>query len=144
MRDEWNSTLIDRQIDIKITVNDNDASLKAYEIDLDCIFNNLIINSTEAFKRSGFSGERQITIEIRDHENTILFIYKDSGPGLSPDIKDPDEIFIANYSTKINKQGQQVGTGLGMWLVKKTIEEYSGSVKIKKTQGFVLEMEIKK
>ena len=31
-----------------------------------------------------------------------------------------------------------------MWLVKKTIEEYSGSVKIKKTQGFVLEMEIKK
>lgn len=144
LRDEWNSTLIDRQIDIKITVNDNDASLKAYEIDLDCIFNNLIINSTEAFKRSGFSGERQITIEIRDHENTILFIYKDSGPGLSPDIKDPDEIFIANYSTKINKQGQQVGTGLGMWLVKKTIEEYSGSVKIKKTQGFVLEMEIKK
>ena len=144
LRDEWNSTLADRQININISINENTATLKAYEIDLDCIFNNLIINSTEAFKRSGFSGHRDITITITDKSDSISFKYSDSGPGLSPDIKNPNDIFIANYSTKVNKQGQQIGTGLGMWLVHKTIEEYFGTIDIVKSNGFSIEMEIKK
>jgi len=144
LREEWNSTLIDRQVKIHISTNDDSASLKAYEIDLDCIFNNLIINSTEAFKRDGFSGERNIHIGVIDELESITFKYSDSGPGLSSDIKNPNDIFTATYTTKVNKQGQQVGTGLGMWLVNKTIEEYAGNINIRKANGFSLDMEIKK
>lgn len=142
--EEWNSTLTDRQIYISVSIDDEAASLRAYEIDLDCIFNNLIINSTEAFKRNGFSDSRNIHISVESSTAKIVITYSDSGPGLSKDIKDPNDIFVANYSTKVNKQGQQIGTGLGMWLVNKTIEEYSGNVKIIDSTGFMLRMEMKK
>lgn len=142
--EEWNSTLTDRQIRISVSINDDAASLRAYEIDLDCIFNNLIINSTEAFKRNGFSDSRNIHINVESNNANVVITYSDSGPGLSKDITDPNDIFVANYSTKVNKQGQQIGTGLGMWLVSKTIEEYSGNVKIIDSTGFTLRMEINK
>lgn len=142
--EEWNNTLTDRQIQISVSINDESAFLRAYEIDLDCIFNNLIINSTEAFKRSGFSDSRNIHIDVESNETSVIFTYSDSGPGLSKDIKNPNDIFIANFSTKVNKLGQQIGTGLGMWLVSKTIEEYSGNVKVIDSVGFSLKMEIKR
>lgn len=145
LREEWNSTLIDRQINLKISTSSNTLSVTAYEIDLDCIFNNLIINSTEAFKRIGFRGERNITISAIRTSTSILFKYRDTGPGLSPDIKNPPDIFIATYSTKVDKHGVQIGTGLGMWLVKKTIDEYNGTISIlsgESQTGFAVDMEI--
>ncbi|UST59639.1 ATP-binding protein [Pseudomonas moraviensis] len=142
--EEWNSTLTDRQIRISVSIDDTAVSLRAYEIDLDCIFNNLIINSTEAFKRNGFSDSRNIHINVESNDARVVITYSDSGPGLSKDITDPNDIFVANYSTKVNKQGQQIGTGLGMWLVSKTIEEYSGNVEIINSTGFRLRMEINK
>lgn len=142
LREEWNSTLIDRQIELSVSTCSEELSLKAYEIDLDCIFNNLIINSTEAFKRSGFSGARKINIYALETTNGLAFKYSDSGPGLSVDIKNPDDIFTATFTTKIDKQGTQTGTGLGMWLVQKTLEEYKGKASIIPSDGFAIDMEV--
>lgn len=142
LRDEWLSTLAERQVDIAVDVANKNLSLRAYEIDLDCIFNNLIINSADAFKRAGFAGERKINISAQELGNKVSFAYSDSGPGLSKDIANPMDIFKPTFTTKRNNLGEEVGTGLGMWLIEKTIEEYSGSVKLKEASGFSLSLEM--
>lgn len=143
LSEEWNTTLADRQITIK-TETDNTASIKAYEIDLDCIFNNLIINSNDAFKRRGFNGQRNIEI-ITSHTDThILVNYKDSGPGISTNIKNVQDIFKPAFTTKVNNVGEAIGTGLGMWLIQKTLDEYAGKALIASGPGFSLQMELKK
>ncbi|MGN5190684.1 ATP-binding protein [Aeromonas veronii] len=143
LRDEWGATLDERQVTFNVFVDENIISMKAYEIDLDCIFNNLIINSADAFKRNGFSGERKIQIEAMSNSTHIIFEYKDTGPGLSADILVPTDIFKPTFTTKTNNLGEQIGTGLGMWLVEKTVEEYSGKVVLNRSTGFSITMELK-
>jgi signal transduction histidine kinase len=142
LRIEWLSTLVDRQIDIKIDGVRADLTLRAYEIDLDCVFNNLIINSADAFKRAGFSGERKITISAQAKKDKVSFLYHDTGPGLSKDIVDPTDIFKPTFTTKKNSLGEEIGTGLGMWLIEKTVDEYAGSAKLVDGAGFSLILEM--
>lgn len=142
LRDEWNSTLIERQVDLKVSVESSDLSIRAYEIDLDCIFNNLIINSADAFKRPGYAGIREIKIIAYVVDGKLGFSYQDTGPGLAVSIMDPSDIFKPTFTTKINSAGEEVGTGLGMWLVEKTLEEYCGSAEIVLGGGFSLKMEM--
>ena len=142
LRDEWNSTLLERQVELFVATESSDVSIRAYEIDLDCIFNNLIINSADAFKRPGFSGHREINIFVRVVNSKLTFSYKDTGPGLAESIADPVDIFKPTFTTKMNSAGEEVGTGLGMWLVEKTLEEYGGSAKVISDVGFSIEMEM--
>ena len=143
LRDEWSSTLSERQVSFQVDVVDSSISLMAYEIDLDCIFNNLIINSADAFKRPGFSGKRAIIIGSKAAGGKVSFSYKDTGPGLSDDIQNPQDIFRPTFTTKTNSLGEEVGTGLGMWLIQKTIEEYGGAAHLGKVEGFSISMELK-
>lgn len=142
LRDEWQSTLLDRQIVINVSVASKNLSIRAYEIDLDCIFNNLIINSADAFKRAGFSGNRNIEINAISRNGKIAFTYTDTGPGLSNDIIEPSDIFKPTFTTKKNNLGEEIGTGLGMWLIEKTVEEYSGSAKLIPNAGFSIILEM--
>ncbi|MCG7323843.1 ATP-binding protein [Achromobacter sp. ACRQX] len=142
LREEWSGTLIERQVHVNVDAPDETMSLRAYEIDLDCIFNNLIINSLDAFKRTGFDAEREILISANRVGPKLLLTYRDSGPGLSPSIRDPYDIFKPTFTTKVNSQGEEVGTGLGMWLVSKTVDEYGGKITYVKGKGFQLQMEI--
>lgn len=144
LRDEWNSTLIERQTVFEVAFSSDDLAIRCYEIDLDCIFNNLIINSVDAFKRPGFFGDRMIRIHAGSSVDGVLFTYRDSGPGLSPSIINPLDIFKPTFTTKKNKLGQDIGTGLGMWLVKKTLDEYSGNAELVAGNGFSLKLELKK
>ena len=142
LRDEWQSTLSDRQININVNVTSQSLSIRAYEIDLDCIFNNLIINSADAFKRAGFSGDRNILITAKSKSNKVVFTYTDTGPGLSKDIMEPSDIFKPTFTTKKNSLGEEIGTGLGMWLIEKTVEEYAGSATLENNAGFSIILEM--
>lgn len=142
LRDEWNNTLEERQVKLTVDVAEASLSIRAYEIDLDCIFNNLIINSADAFKRTGFSGIRNINIHARSGSSNVVFTYSDSGPGLHPDIVDPKNIFKPTFTTKKNSLGEETGTGLGMWLLEKTLDEYNGKAALGVGPGFTLVMEM--
>ncbi|MGA4635324.1 ATP-binding protein [Pseudomonas solani] len=142
LRDEWSSTLAERQVELTVAVEGVDICIRAYEIDLDCIFNNLIINSADAFKRPGFSGCRGISILVGLTDGKLILSYQDTGPGLAGSIVDPVDIFKPTFTTKINSAGEEIGTGLGMWLVEKTLEEYGGAAKIISTSGFSIVMEM--
>ena len=123
---------------VNLTINTGiwtEVMWRGFTIDLDSIFNNLIVNSTEAFKRLDFKGkERDITIStnslLENNKDFIEIIYEDSGPGIERGIRNVNKIFEFNFSTKRDADGTSIGTGLGMWIVESIINEYKGEVEI--------------
>jgi signal transduction histidine kinase len=45
------------------------------------------------------------------------------------------------FTTKIDRSGNETGTGLGMWIVKNTVDDYKGEIEIiKKRPGFKIKI----
>lgn len=131
----WSPLLSRRNIKLIIEKrNFLDVRFKGHEIDLDGIYNNLIVNSVDAFKRNDSDSIREIKISFQVNFSDklgISSIYEDSGPGLLEEIIDPNKIFQPFYTTKRDeKTGEKIGTGLGMWIVKSNVDEYDGDVEI--------------
>ena len=137
---EWIETLDERETSLQVIDNTSNYHLRAFEIDLDYIFNNLLINSLDAFMQSSDAIEREIKITLNDVDEGLKLIYTDLGPGLSKDISDPQDIFEPTFTTKRDKNGKEVGTGMGMWLIAKTLEEYKATATINSPKkGFEIE-----
>ena len=137
----WGRLLLDRSIKLNIPLENNYCIFRAFHIDLDSIFTNLIANSIDAFKEEGSSKNRIIDISWKVLEENLIMSYKDSGCGLSDDYKDPYVIFNAFETTKRDKYGNKIGTGLGMWLVKNIVDDYNGKTTLLKPEtGFQLEI----
>ena len=137
LHDAWNGLFAARGI--RFIYNDVAcASMRVYEIDLDSIFYNLFSNSVEAFIRSKEDREREIKVAVRLSTRNLILTYQDSGPGLSEDIVNPDDIFKPLFTTKRNiVTGEELGTGLGMWIVKLIAEDNDARVTIlKPMKGF--------
>lgn len=131
----WTPLLSRRNIKLIVDKgNFIDVRFKGHEIDLDGIFNNLIVNSVDAFKRGDSSSIREIKIKFSINFNEklgISTIYEDSGPGLLNEILEPNKIFQPFFTTKRDeKTGEKTGTGLGMWIVKSNIDGYDGDIEI--------------
>lgn len=131
----WTPLLSRRNIKLQIHKgNFSEVRFKGHEIDLDGIFNNLIVNSVDAFKRddSGTTREIKISFSVNFSDKVgISSVYEDTGPGLLEEIVDPNVIFQPFYTTKRDDTtGEKIGTGLGMWIVKSTIDEYDGAIEI--------------
>lgn len=128
---QWQNLINANGIVIHFTPRLNDETFTFSEIEFNSVFDNLIVNSVDAFSRPGFKGEKQIFINLTDNDNSIIVEYKDTGPGLIESYrKEPYKILEFNESSKINKDGDQEGTGVGMWIVKNTVNEYHGTLKI--------------
>jgi len=144
----WTTTLQERSISLEIECAD-DLNLRAFEIDFDSIFINLLSNSIDAFslpiKRE--SKTRNIAIQCKDEDDFIIINYIDNGPGLSKDITNPQDIFKPMFTTKKEQSsGDDTGTGLGMWIIKSSIDEYDGKIQILNllNSGFGVRIQIPK
>ncbi|WP_281172365.1 ATP-binding protein [Halonatronum saccharophilum] len=67
---------------------------------------------------------------MEEKNNKLYILYEDTGPGLSKNIGNPYKIFEPFFTTKRNEVGKKIGTGIGMWIVETTIEEYKGEIEI--------------
>ena len=109
----------------------NNLKIRAFEIDFDSIFYNLFSNSIEAFIRLRENRERIISINFEVTNESVVCEYRDSGPGLSPDIVNPEDILKPMYTTKRSKlTGEEIGTGLGMWIVKLVAEDNDATINL--------------
>lgn len=123
---DWQTVFEDRGI-ILDTSEIEDLDMRVFEIDIDSVFNNMLVNSIDAFIISKDDRERIVKIKVSSNSKEIVIDYNDNGPGLSTDITEPDKIFQPLFTTRRNKQtGEEEGTGLGMWLVKSIVEENDG------------------
>lgn len=129
-RNDWQTVLENRGIELDIS-KIADMDLRVYEIDIDSIFNNLFVNSIDAFNISTINRDRKISISVQDSSKEIVINYFDNGPGLSKDIEKPEVIFEPLFTTKRNAlTGEEEGTGLGLWIVKSIVEENDGTTKL--------------
>lgn len=111
----FENRLKDRDITLLNTVNKIEIS--ADEHKLNQVFLNLIDNSIDAINKNG---EIEISSAINEGSKQIKIFIKDSGIGINPDIK----IFEPFISTKSS------GTGLGLSVSQKIIEQHKGSIKL--------------
>lgn len=85
---------------------------------------------------------RRISITIEADEEKLYIHYLDNGHGLSEGFKsNPYEIFKYGATSKYDAKGNQIGTGLGMYIVASSVNEYQGTYTITKiTDGFGLDV----
>ncbi len=112
---------------IKVIKNTNDKFIEGDEDQLNRVMINLIKNSEEALedlkqKDPNFKGN--IDIEIDSNNDYIIFRIHDNGSG----IRDAKKAMTPYFTTK------KTGTGLGLPIVTKIINEHNGSFSIKKNK----------
>jgi signal transduction histidine kinase len=141
----WKKVFENRNVSIEIKKQVRKAySFKAFEMDLNTVFNNLISNSIDSFNSLKTIRERKISISYGIVKNNIQIIYSDNGGGI-PKVftKDKDKIFLPFTTSKKDRAGNDIGTGLGMYLVKNVISDNNGSVEIMESKlGFQLKIEL--
>lgn len=134
--------LIRKKVDITVITDNNKAVKRIFETDFDSIIYNLIINSIESFENTQCDN-RKITITL-EADDSFHIHYMDNGHGLSEAFQsEPYEIFKYGTTSKFASNGKQVGTGLGMFIVASSINEYNGTYTITKIKnGFGLDITI--
>lgn len=143
LKNDWAKLLSDRNI--KFVIKDNTINEKydfrGFEMDLNTVFGNLINNSIDSFKRLKEIRDKNIELVVSLKENNLEFVYTDDGVGLSDIFEDADEIFLPFTTSKKNRKGEDIGTGLGMYLAKNTVDDYNGTIDVLKVEkGFCIKI----
>lgn len=109
-------------------------------VDMYIILNNFILNSAW-FLEQEHNNRREISFRLKEKDDGLHFIMENNGPVLAEKYRDnPDRIFELGETSKEGK-----GTGLGLWVVKETVERNDGTISVmEKQDGFGLEIVWKK
>jgi signal transduction histidine kinase len=136
----WTRLFKERNISFSVRYKKTDEELlrlKISEVDLDTIFDNLIANSIEAFQQDNFNGSQKISIVLTILQNGLKILYKDSGPGINKSYSNIYDILNPFETSKKDDLGNDIGTGLGMWLVKTAVDTNKGQLEIHRpSSGF--------
>lgn len=112
-----------RSVDIGIEA-EAEVFVSAKRDRLTRIWLNLLMNSIEAMENRGI-----IKIRVRGEGGMAIFEFEDNGPGIPEPIR--EMVWQPFFTTKSADQG----TGLGLPIVKETIEEMGGSVRLESRPG---------
>ncbi|MCQ4808264.1 ATP-binding protein, partial [Intestinimonas massiliensis] len=74
---------------------------------------------------------KEITLTITREENGFVIHYADTGWGLVEKYKThPERILEAFETSRATGDEEEEGTGMGMWIVNRTVSEYHGSLSL--------------
>lgn len=134
-----------KKVNIELLIDENIFERRLFEADFDSIIYNLIINSIESFEHASCT-YRKITIKTESTDDEFIIRYQDNGAGLSEVfVSEPHKIFEYGTTSKYDKDGNQLGTGLGMYIFASSVLEYKGNYVLTKTQnGFGIDVFIPK
>lgn len=123
---------------VKLIFNcDENIVFRCFAFDIENIISNLISNSLASFDREGEKAleKKEIYLNINKKEEGFILYYEDTGWGLSDKYKKrPDLIMDAFESDKSSSVSEEDGTGMGMWIVKRTVLEYNGDIDLNKNK----------
>ncbi|MBS1122869.1 MAG: Sensor protein, partial [Deltaproteobacteria bacterium] len=86
------------------------------------LITNLILNAAQAIDTGGI--DHEIAISTRTDRDLVMIGVEDSGPGIPPELH--ERVFDPYFTTKPS----DVGTGLGLALVRKIAQHHGGSVRV--------------
>ena len=133
----WNDILNKSGTDL-IYECDSDIELWCFEFDIENIISNLIANSLASFDQEMDRKleKREINLNIYGFKTGLSMDYKDSGWGLIPKYKKRPELILEPFESGHHFDGEDEddGTGMGMWIVNRTISEYNGVIDLSENQ----------
>lgn len=143
----WDEILEKNGVTLDYFCEEN-IEFRCFEFDIENIISNLISNSMVSFDREmeAILEKRKIILRISTLENGFLLDYKDTGWGLVPKYKERPEIILEAFESSRNSIGdEEDGTGMGMWIVNRTVLEYNGSIDLSENRrtekGFYIKIQ---
>lgn len=136
---KWQLMLEDKHITIRPGIFEKrktSDNVKMSIVDLYIILNNFLLNAAW-FLEQEHNPQREIWFELYNQGEDICFLMENNGPTLSEKYKEnPDKIFEMGETSK-----DKDGTGLGLWVVKETVERNNGIVEVlERSEGFGLKI----
>ncbi|GKT06877.1 hypothetical protein DSTSK_01820 [Desulforhabdus sp. TSK] len=112
----------EKQIQLRTSLDDSVPSGQFDPNQMKQVLINLIKNAMEAMETEG-----SITVSTRRQGDQICIEVADTGKGIEPELM--PEIFNPFFTTK------KTGTGLGLAVINKIVEDHHGTVSVQSTQG---------
>ncbi len=117
------------QMDIQINIHaEKEIIILADCTELEIIFNNLISNAVKYNKRQG-----SVTCTLKNEDDDSVIIVEDTGIGIGKE--DAETIFDDFVRIKSQATRQISGSGLGLSIVKKIVDQYNGSISVESQPG---------
>jgi signal transduction histidine kinase len=112
-------------VELKCEVTEDPCSLMGDAVQITRAIQNVIINAIQA------SGDRKGTVEVSCIRKDFYVDVRvaDTGQGISPE--QVAKIFDPYFTTKQGKSG----TGLGLFITRKVVDDHNGSIKVDSTPG---------
>ena len=108
----------ERNISVNLNIQGNLPKIKIKEHHLFEIINNIVNNAIEAMEQNGL-----LLILANSTVSKVIITIQDTGPGITN--KNLGKIFKPFYTTR------EEGTGLGLVVIKKLVEENGGTVEVR-------------
>ena len=113
--------------EITITIEPGMPTISTERTPLQQIFMNLINNAIKYNRQPG----ARIIVASRDAGHMYAFSVTDNGPGIEPEYHDR----IFGIFQTLESRDRVEGTGIGLSVVKKTVELHGGSITVRSTLG---------
>lgn len=117
--------LLDRPSEFQIEIADNMPTLLAPRVPLETVFRNLIDNAIKHHDRP----DGKIEVSCREAGTMVEFSVSDDGPGIAPEYQEK----VFQIFETIRTRDQVEGSGMGLALVRKTIELHGGTLTLTST-----------
>ena len=114
------------EIEVKLT---GDLELEGDAATLQQMVMNLIVNAADAVAENPPDRPGRITIAAEPHKRGILLQVSDNGPGI------PAEIAASIFEPMVTSKQPQRGTGLGLFVVQRIVDEAGGSIEVESESG---------
>ncbi len=112
-------------------VRDFDSSLGEFEVDAGVVHSaiiNILENALDACLEDRSKESHRIIFAVKQDEDHIIFKVDDNGIGMDKETR--DNLFTLFFSSKGSK-----GTGLGLFITNKTVQQHGGEIKVDSTPG---------
>jgi signal transduction histidine kinase len=112
-------------LELHANICEDACTLMGDAVQINRAIQNVIINAVQA------SAEKKgsVSVECNQRDFYVDIRVEDSGSGIEP--AQMNKIFDPYFTTKQGKSG----TGLGLYITKKVVEDHSGSIKVDSTPG---------
>lgn len=121
-----------KAVDIKIHRKLIFVEGRTFAMDIESILLNLLTNAYTACMQVNRERKINVVLERKEDEGTegVSVTVADTGPGV--DAKLRDKIWTPLFTTKVDADGKQVGTGLGLTIIQSILEDLKGKKNISK------------
>jgi len=146
--EKWSLLLEEKHIVIRPDIfaeKELDDRIQMAVVDMYIILNNFLLNTAWFLERE-HNPKREIAFTLEESADMLYLYMENNGPCLDEKFKDnPDKIFEMGETSKKDAKTSTAGTGLGLWVVKETVERYNGVISVMdKKDGFGLRIAWKK